>query len=166
MTETDIAPASTEAVSLREVTAATVRAVCNLVVKPEQVRFVASNAVSMAEAHFYPQAWFRAIYAGEAPVGFLMLWDEPEKPEYYLWRFMIADQYQSQGFGREALKLVVEYVRSRPNARELVLSYVLGDGGPRDFYARFGFLETGEMEGAEVLMKLSLSEVGALGGAA
>lgn len=50
-------------VSLHEITADTVRAVCALEVSPEQRGFVAPNAVSIAEAHFEPRAWFRAIYA-------------------------------------------------------------------------------------------------------
>ena len=54
----------TAAVTLREVTAETVRTICDLQVRPEQQAFVASNAVSIAQARFDPKAWFRAIYAG------------------------------------------------------------------------------------------------------
>ena len=43
---------------------------------------MANNAVSLAQAHFTPEAWYRAIYAGETPVGFMMLDDDPAKPEY------------------------------------------------------------------------------------
>jgi diamine N-acetyltransferase len=51
-------------VTLRDVTADTVRAICRLQVGPGQERFVASNAVSIAQAYFEPRAWFRAVYAG------------------------------------------------------------------------------------------------------
>ena len=51
-------------VSLREVTAETVRTVCDLSVAPDQRRFVATNAQSIAEAYFSREAWFRAVYAG------------------------------------------------------------------------------------------------------
>ena len=71
-------------VSLREVTARTVGDICDLSVAPGQERFVAPNSVSIAEAYFCEKAWFRAIYADETPVGFLMLYDDPQKPEYYL----------------------------------------------------------------------------------
>ena len=59
-------------VSLLEVTADTVRAICALQTTEEQKRFVAPNALSIAQAYFEPTASFRAIYAGETPVGFLM----------------------------------------------------------------------------------------------
>ena len=35
-----------------------------------------SNERSMAQATEHPEAWPRAIYAGDEPVGFLMLHDE------------------------------------------------------------------------------------------
>ena len=50
-------------VTLREVAAETLRAVCTLDVRPEQRNYVAANALSIAQAYFEPKAWFRAIYA-------------------------------------------------------------------------------------------------------
>jgi diamine N-acetyltransferase len=143
-------------VTLREVTRDTVRAVCRLQVGPGQDRFVAPNAVSIAEAYFEPKAWFRAIYAGEEPVGFVMLYDDPEKAEYHLWRFMVAATHQGKGHGRRALELVVDHLRSRPGARELLASYVPGEGGPKGFYQLFGFTDTGEIDDGEVVCRLPL----------
>jgi diamine N-acetyltransferase len=143
-------------ISLREVTADTVRAIIRLKVKPEQEQFVANNATSIAQAYFEPKAWFRAIYADETPVGFVMLYDDPEKPEYFLWRYMLDSRYQRMGFGRQALLLFIDHVRSRPNATELLTSYVPGEGSPRPFYLGLGFVETGEVEDGENVVKLVL----------
>lgn len=143
-------------VTLQEITAATVRAVCALEVRPEQRGYVAPNALSIAQAYFEPRAWFRAVYADDAPVGFVMLHDDPEKHEYFLWRFMIAADHQGKGYGRAALDLVVEHVRTRPGATELVSSYVPGEHGPRDFYVRYGFRDTGDVEDGEVVIRLAL----------
>ncbi len=143
-------------VTLREITAETVRAICNLDVAPEQRGYVAPNAVSIAQAHFQPRAWFRAVYAAETPVGFVMLDIDPESEEYFLWRFMIAADQQVRGYGRRALDLVVEHVRRLPGATTLVSSYVPGEHGPRDFYLRYGFIETGEVEGGEHQIELTL----------
>jgi DNA-3-methyladenine glycosylase I len=68
-------------VTLREVTKDTVRAICNLKVSESQNGFVAPNAVSIAQAYFAETAWFRAIYADDTPVGFLMLYKDTKKPE-------------------------------------------------------------------------------------
>jgi diamine N-acetyltransferase len=149
-------------VSLREVTGATVREICRLVVKPGQEGFVAPNAVSIAQAHFEPAAWFRAIYADETPVGFVMLERAPETHEYVLWRFMIGGDYQGLGFGRRALELVVDEIRtSDPAATELLTSWVPGEGSPEGFYLRFGFVPTGEMDEDELVGRLVLRDEGA-----
>lgn len=144
------------AVTLRPVTAETVRVICNLRTTAAQERFVAPNAVSIAQASFQPRAWFRAIYAGEDPVGFVMLDLEPEKPEYSVWRFMIAEGHQGRGYGAAAIRLVIEHVRPMPGARELLLSYGPGEGSPEGFYRKLGFLPTGEVADGEIVMRLEL----------
>lgn len=143
-------------VTLREITGESVRAICALEVAPEQRGFVAPNAISIAQAHFEPKAWFRAVYADDDPVGFVMLFEDAEKPEYFLWRLMVDAGHQGKGYGRRTLDLVVERVRGLPGATELLTSYVPGDAGPRDFYLRYGFVETGEVEGAERVIRLEL----------
>lgn len=143
-------------VSLREITAETVRAVCALEVALAQRSFVAPNAVSIAQASFEPKAWFRAVYADDTPVGFVMLELDEEAGEYFLWRFMIAWEHQGKGYGRRALDLAVAHVRGLPGARELVSSYVPGEAGPRRFYVAYGFVETGEVEDGEHVIRLAL----------
>jgi diamine N-acetyltransferase len=143
-------------VELREVTGETVRAICILHVAPAQRRFVAPNAVSIAEAHFAPTAWFRAVYADDIPVGFVMLSLEPEKSEYHLWRFMIADGFQGHGFGKAAIGKVVEFVRTQPGATALITSWVPGEGSPEGFYLGLGFTPTGEVDDGEVVGRLPL----------
>jgi diamine N-acetyltransferase len=143
------------AVTLREITSDTVRAITALEVSSKQHGTVASNSVSIAEAHFNKGAWFRAIYADDVPVGFVMLFDptlpdvEPrddlEPGDAGLWRFMIDHRYQGQGYGRKALDLVLAYVRSRPGIRRLLSSYVPGKHGPEAFYLNYGFSKTGRL---------------------
>ena len=143
-------------VTLREVTAETVRAICALEVAPEQRGYVAPNAISIAQAHFEPKAWFRAVYAGEEPVGFVMLYEDVDEPACFLWRFMIAGEHQGKGYGRRALDLVVQHVRRLPGATELRSSFVPGEHGPRAFYLRCGFVETGEVDEGERVIRLEL----------
>lgn len=155
MTSPDVPPYDAT-VSLRPVTAQTVRQVCRLRVRPEQEVYVADNATSIAEAHFDQRAWFRAIYADDTLVGFLMLCDDADTPEYFLWRLMIDARYQGLGFGRRALERAIEYVRKRPGAREFTTAYVPGEHSPRDFYTRMGFTETGREEHGQREMRLRL----------
>jgi len=143
-------------VSLREITRETVYQILALKVSKEQERFIASNERSIAEAYFAEDAWFRAIYADETPVGFVMLSDIPEKAEYYLWRFMIDARYQGKGYGSRALELVIQHVKTRPNAKEFYTSHLRDNEAAGRFYRKFGFKYTGEETGSDLLMKLEL----------
>ena len=149
-------------VSLREITAETVGAIIRLSVAEEQQDFVAPNAVSLAEALFATEAWFRAICHDGEPVGFVMLCDEslrdppPERPGISLWRFMIDAQHQGRGFGREALLQVIEHVRGKAAFRTLELSYVPGPGCPEPFYRSLGFRHTGRVDEDEIVLELPL----------
>ena len=144
-------------ISLRKVTGETVRSICDLSVNDNQRSFVAPNAVSIAQAYFYNYAWFRAIYADDKPVGFVMLSDRPELPEYFLWRFMVDKQHQKKGYGEKAIKLLVDYVKSRPKADVLWTSIIQSKGGPQRFYEKQGFKLTGEYKDGEALMTLDLA---------
>lgn len=143
-------------VTLREVTKETVRKIIDLEVAENQNHLVAPNAMSIAEAYFEPKAWFRAIYADEEPVGFIMLYDDPDKPVYYLWRMMLADGHQKKGYGTRAMELLVDYVRTRPNATEIIVGAVPEGGSPQPFYEGFGFVPTGEIDHGEVQLRLEL----------
>lgn len=149
-------PVPTANVSLRRITAKTVRTICNLSVSDSQRKFVAPNAVSIAQAYFCKNAWFRAVYADGTPVGFVMLHENPKGGAYYLWRLMIDAKYQGRGYGGKALELVIKHVKRRPKAKTLTLSVVRAEGGPEVFYKMFGFDFTGKIEEGEHVMKLKL----------
>jgi diamine N-acetyltransferase len=155
--------AGTALVTLREITADTVRAVTKLAVAESQKGFVAPNAVSLAQALFAPEAWYRAVYAGDEMVGFVMLEDQslrtppPEKPAIGVWRFMIDERFQRLGYGRAALLQVIEHARSKGLFDTLELSYVPGPGCPEPFYRGLGFLPTGRLDGIEVVLEIPLA---------
>jgi len=144
-------------VALREVTKENLWDIFRLEVAPEQSRFVATNETSIAQAYFDREiAWFRAIYADETPVRFLMLSDDAKEQRYFLWRLMIDARYQKLGFAKRALEILFDYVRTRPGAKELLVSYVPGESSPQGFYEKLGFVPTGEMEENEIVMRRQL----------
>jgi diamine N-acetyltransferase len=141
-------------VELREITQDSLRAVLDLAVDPEQEPYVATNARSIAEAHFEPRAWFRAVYADDDPVGFVMAFRDPPK-EFWVWRFMIDASHQGKGYGRRALELLVGEAR-QDGVKEIKLSYHPGERSPHAFYTRLGFVDTGEVDDGEIVMRLTL----------
>ena len=85
-----------------------------------------------------------------------MLHLDTEKPQYYIWRFMIDARYQGGGYGRTALELAIDHIRSLPNATCVLTSVVQEDGGPQEFYEKCGFVLTGDYDEGEAVMRLEL----------
>jgi diamine N-acetyltransferase len=149
-------------VTLREITEDTVVPIIRLAVAESQRSFVATNAVSLAQALFSKTAWYRAIYLGDEPAGFVMLHDEtlldPPDPDpgIGVWRFMVDERFQGRGVGRAAMRQVIAHVRAKGVVKVLEVSYVPGPGCPEPFYRGLGFLPTGRMEDDEVVLELPL----------
>ena len=152
-------------VTLRKITRANRAEVENVRVSAEQQAYVDGVRQSLDEAAANPATnpWYRAIYVGGTPVGFLMIGDNvPPGDEhipwrYYLWRMLIDDRYQGRGYGRAALDRLTEYLRTRPGADTLVTSIVPGAHSPLGFYVRYGFQPTGEWFDHEQVLRLSLA---------
>ena len=85
-----------------------------------------------------------------------MLYDDAQETEYYLWCLMIAEPYQRKGYERKAIELLINYVKSRPCAKELITSYVPKESGPEEFYKTLGYMPTGEVGEGEVMVRLNL----------
>jgi diamine N-acetyltransferase len=152
-------------VTLREITDGNRDAVLALRVAPEQERFVGSVRRALEDAEEYPQAkpWYRAVYADEEPVGFVMVsWNiQPEPPNlvgpWFLWKLVVDERFQGRGYGAEAVRQVAALIRAE-GATELLTSYLPEEGGPAGFYQRLGFVPTGEFDGyGEPIMRLALS---------
>lgn len=150
-------------VSLREITSKNVKAILALRVTEEQKKvYPRSNGYSIAEGH-YPAdddpVWMRAIYAGEAPVGFLMTSEAPDQGGYFLWRLMIDVEHQGKGYGSRAVELLIERIKASGNAKELVTSHLKKDGSAGAFYQKLGFVYTGEiLQDCDLVMRIDFSQ--------
>lgn len=148
-------------VSLRPLSDSNRQAVEALRVSPSQEQYVSSVTDSLREAAEHPDAnpLYWAVYADDRPVGFVMIADEVDNPDYiphYLWKLLIDERYQRQGFGTATLDLIVEFFRGRPGVEALNTSAGEGEDSPLAFYERYGFQRTGEIRFDEVLLRLKL----------
>jgi len=141
---------STPDIHFMRITATTMNQICQLsdTLSPAQRHMVAPNVRSIAEAHFSPSAWMRAIYADDTPIGFIMTHtgsdyeDGIDCPGVFLWRFMIAGPYQGKGYGKRALEKLIQHLKAM-GIPLLYTSYGEGEGSPGGFYKKWGFTPTG-----------------------
>ena len=157
---------------LEKVTGKNVWDILKLEVLDEQKYFVAGNDTSIIEAYIAitgnGHAFPFGIYEGDTPVGFIMIgfdvddyWDDaPEiaRGNYNLWRLMIDKKYQGKGYGKEAVRLALVFINTFPcgSAEYCWLSYEPENEAARNIYSSFGFSETGEMDGEELIAVLKL----------
>ena len=149
-----------------------VEEILQLRVNEGQESFVASNSDSIIEAYATVADGGHAmpfgLYDGETPVGFVMIgYDDAElfdgapriaRGNYLIWRLMIDRAWQGRGYGREALALALDYIRTFPCGRAdcCWLSYEPENAAARGLYRAFGFVENGEMDGDEIVAVLKL----------
>ena len=159
-------------IHLEKVTGKNVWDILKLEVAEEQRTFVAANEVSIIEAYIAitgnGHAFPFGIYDNNTLVGFLMIgfdvdddWeDAPQiaKGNYNLWRLMIDKNYQGHGFGKEAVRLALDFMKTQPcgEAAFCWLSYEPENEAARQLYRSFGFEETDEMDGEEVIAVMKL----------
>lgn len=151
---------------LRRVDRENVWPLLKLQVRPEQQHFVATNTESIVEAYTTVAAGGIALpfglYDGETPVGFTMLsfdcadWEDAPAiaaGNYCIWRLMIDKQYQHRGFGKQAMVEILRYIGTMPCGKSdtVWLSYEPDNTAARDFYRSFGFRDTGETDGEEII---------------
>jgi len=152
-------------VTLRPVTDQNRAEIEALEVTATQSEYVTGVAGSLAEAAVEPDArpWFRAVYADDEPVGFLMLSDgiTVENPDYlgpyYLWRLIVDHRHQGRGYGSAALRLAIEHLRTRPDAHVLLTSVAAGPDTPLGFYLGFGFTPRGDVHQGELVLELRIA---------
>ena len=131
--------------------------VIKLRVNQEQKGFVAPNRDSIMDAYFAiteenMKVFPFGIYLENRPVGFIMFatnvpWAETyyglKSEYYYIWRFMIDKKYQGKGYGREAMKQVIELIKTYPAGKTdyCWLSYEPENEIARKLYLSLGFEE-------------------------
>ena len=157
---------------LEQVNGKNVWDILKLTVEENQKNFVANNDISIIEAYTAiignGYAFPFGIYENETPVGFLMIgfdiddyWDDAPsiaKGNYNLWRLMIDKAYQRRGYGKEAVQLALDFIKSFPcgKAEYCWLSYEPENEAARQLYRSFGFSETGDTDGEELIAVLRL----------
>jgi diamine N-acetyltransferase len=126
-------------------------------VADQQKTHVAPNAKSLGEAYaYYDTARPFAVYHEDAMIGFVLLRDLPELSCYYISQFMIDQNFQRQGYGRQAMEQLIKMLRSEHTYSKVTLCFVDGAEAAKNLYLGLNFRLTGEVDADEILMALDL----------
>lgn len=129
--------------------------------RPEGENFVASNAVSLAQAWLYRDdgdVFPFAIYDDDTIVGFMLLEEDLEQARLDLWRIMLSPEQEGKGYGTAAVKLMIQYAKDSGRYRSVYLLCAPENHIARHIYDKLGFQPTGEICYGDIQMKLDLGE--------
>ncbi|WYP27197.1 GNAT family N-acetyltransferase [Alkalihalobacillus sp. FSL W8-0930] len=163
-------------IELRKVTVDNIDEVTALDVGEDQKAFIETNNLrSIADAYVLnadgiPATPF-AIYADEIVVGFLMyIYDTIDhesfqnegyykQKTYFVWHFMIGEDFQGKGYGKLALKKMLADIEAMPygEAKNVGLFYHKSNVAAKRLYASIGFVGTGIVQDQSIhaIKKLS-----------
>ncbi|MBO5165243.1 MAG: GNAT family N-acetyltransferase [Lachnospiraceae bacterium] len=134
-------------VELRTITKENLEEVLDLSVSEHQKSFVSSTAYSLAQAYVYHETAFPfAVYADDTIAGFIMMGYYEVKKQYTLWKLLIDKNQQNKGYGREALKQGIIYLKNKFDVKEIYTGVALGNEKAKHLYSSIGFEETGFIE--------------------
>lgn len=143
----------------REIGMENLSEIMDVKVLPYQEKYVAPNAVTVAQFHYEPSAWMRGLWDGDMAIGLIaMINPSVESPSFdegdpddggFLWRLMIGLDHQGKGYGRAAMEVAYRQAGAW-GFDKLYTSCVLGENTPLPFYEKLGLSRTGRMLDGEV----------------
>lgn len=149
-------------IHLEKITKDNHRKFIRLKVKSEQNKFVADNSNILARAYAYiDEAKVYCIYNDDEPVGLALVRASVDFDAYIFDQMMIGKKFQGIGYGKTAIKLILDELKKEKKFDKVLLCYVEGDNIARDLYASLGFKHNGivdecEGEPTEIDMELVL----------
>lgn len=123
--------------------------VIQLKVAEAQSTWVRDPLYTLAEGYMYRNddtVLLFALEKAENIVGFLALLTEAENKTISIWRMLIGDTFQGQGFGREALQTIERYALQEKQFDKIKADYVIGNDAIKYLLESEGYLEIGEQE--------------------
>ena len=143
-------------IRLERVDTSNFRSLIKLKVAQHQVKYIASNMYTIAEAYVEQHLVPYAIMAGDEVVGLLASENNPQdnqEDRYWVPRFMIGEQFQRKGYGKAAMKLILEQLTQEPDCDRVRLSVVPENEQAIAFYTNIGFIKTGQINHGEEILE-------------
>ncbi len=122
--------------------------ITDLRVSDSQREYVLDSKGILARAYAYRNEGSRAFFIcdDDIPVGMGLYCDYPELESYELNQFFIDERYQGRGYGKAAVKLILEEMKQAGKYHKAVLWYIEGNDAAKMLYERLGFIENGSIQ--------------------
>ncbi|WP_108813336.1 GNAT family N-acetyltransferase [Loktanella sp. Alg231-35] len=133
----------------------------NITVHADQDRFIAPNIVTIAQVRFKTGAHDFCLWNDQTRVGLMALVDMVEHKDrhkidapdaIYVWRLLIGQDFQRQGYGAAAMAFAENWGRAR-GRRVMQIQAVEDNAAAIAMYQSLGYVLTGKRSGVEVQLE-------------
>ncbi|MFE8699947.1 GNAT family N-acetyltransferase [Cytobacillus sp. FJAT-54145] len=149
-------------ISIRDLTTENFYKCINLRLSEEQEKQIVSNVYSIAESKVNPCYTPYIIYLGEEVIGFVMTDYDPsldDENKYWVPRLMIDSRFQGKGYGKEAMKIIIDRLRLKEDCKYIRLSTEPTNHQALKFYESIGFKNTGKLlEESEYILEYRVDQ--------
>ena len=146
-------------ITLKEITEENFIDAFNLKLGEGQEEYVSHPVRSLAQAYVYrEQCQPFGIYHEDEMVGYVMVIYDHDVPEYDIWHMMIDASGQGKGYGKAALRLVMDYIKTKPfgSSDRVALTCNKDNSAALELYRKMGFEETGVEDEDEIELSMSI----------
>ncbi len=146
-------------ITLKEITEENFIDAFNLKLGEGQEEYVSHPVRSLAQAYVYrEQCQPFCIYHEDEMVGYVMVIYDHDVPEYDIWHMMIDASGQGKGYGKAALRLVMDYIKTKPfgSSDRVALTCNKDNSAALELYRKMGFEETGVEDEDEIELSMSI----------
>jgi diamine N-acetyltransferase len=148
-----------EKVYLEPVTSSNWKACIALELAPEQAGLLPSNLYSIAEAQFYEQSKSKVIYnEAHHVVGYALFGRDIFTNKWKIFRIMIDQSHQRQGYGESAMKEIIGEISRAKDGEEVLICYHDRNDVARRLYTKLGFVEQEIDPDGRVTARLKLNQ--------
>ena len=124
-----------------------------------QENFVSHPIRSLAQAYVYhEQCTPFAVFSGSEVIGYVMVIYDYDEETYNIWHLTIDGAHQGKGYGRAAMELSLDYVRTKPfgSSSRVLLTVNPENRAAFGLYRSLGFSATGRSDEEEIELGLTL----------
>lgn len=142
-------------IELRDITENNFNECLQLKASVDNENFVDTVTYSLAEAWlFYKETKAFAICNAETMISFVSMYVGEEN--YQIINFLIDDAYQKRGFGTEAAKICIDFLKNKYKATRISVPVEVRHTTAQRFWEKLGFSFSDSIEDGYVFMRLSV----------
>ncbi len=137
---------------LKEITEENFNECLNLKVNVENEDYVDEVVYSFAEAYIYYNSYIlRAIYLEDTIIGFVSIY--VGENSYQIINFLIDDNYRNKGYGKEAVNIIIDYLKCNYNAKLVSVPVYIENREAHKFWSKLNFNNSEVIENNYIFMR-------------